>query len=328
MSARSRMYLATVAAAAMLTAAGCASSTGTAATDAAMRMPGQAARHHAQPPLPTTMADWAPVAGVLGRAGTLTGGTVYRVGLPRTDLSVTTYGVTVKPGLSLSGYAAFARYRDGTMLMGDLVITESEVANVTDALQANGIAQTALHKHLLQQTPPIWWTHIEAMGDPVTLAEGVKAALAATAIPPASPPAASQPPIGLDTAGIDHALGRHGTADGGIYKFSIARQNTITDGDGHILPPALGLTTAINFQPLGGNQAAINGDLALTAPEIQHVIQALRRGGISIVELHNHSLSEQPRLFYLHFWATGDGVMLARALRPALDVTNLVPPAS
>ena len=212
------------------------------------------------------------------------------------------------------------------MLMGDLVVTENELQKVTDTLQSAGIAQTALHKHLLEQSPPVWWTHIHAMGDPVKLAQGLKTALTVTAIPPASPAPPTQPPIDLDTAGIDKAIGRKGTADGGIYKFTIARKETITDGDGHILPPAFGITTGINFQPLGGKRAAINGDFVMTAPEIQKVIQALRKGRIDIVELHNHSLDEQPRLFYMHFWATADGLTLVRALRPALDATNLTTP--
>ncbi len=208
--------------------------------------------------------------------------------------------------------------------MGDLVVTKDELPKVTDALQAAGIEQTALHKHLLQQSPAIWWAHVHAMGNPVTLAKGLKSALVATATPPASPPPATQPSIALDTAGIDKALGRKGTADGGICKFSIARKDTVTDGT-HVLPPALGITTGINFQPLGGNKAAINGDFVMTAPEVQKVIQALRRGGIDIVEVHNHLLDDQPRLFYLHFWATGDGTRLAKAIRPALDATALAP---
>jgi Domain of Unknown Function (DUF1259) len=208
--------------------------------------------------------------------------------------------------------------------MGDLVVTEDELPKVTDALQAAGLEQTAVHKHLLEQSPAIWWTHIHGMGDPGTLARGVKAALDATGIPPASPPAAATPPpVNLDTAAIDRALGRKGTADAGIYKFTIARKDTVV-ADQHVLPTGLGLTTAVNFQPLGGgNQAAINGDFVMTAQEIQPVIQALRRGGIAIVELHNHSLDEQPRLFYMHFWATGDATHLAQGLRPALDATNL-----
>jgi Domain of Unknown Function (DUF1259) len=273
-------------------------------------------------PQPTTAADWKPVADALGRSGTLQNGTVYRVALPRKDLTVTSQGVTINPGFALGGYATFARYDDGTMVMGDLVVTEDELPKVTDALQAARIEQTALHKHLLAQSPAIWWTHIHAMGDPAALARGVRAALDATGIPPAAPPAAG-PPVDLDTAAIDTALGRKGTADGGIYKFTIARKDTIV-ADQHVLPAALGLTTGVSFQPLGGgNQAAINGDFVMTAQEIQPVIQALRRGGIAIVELHNHSLDEQPRLFYMHFWATGDATHLAQGLRPALDATNL-----
>ncbi|WP_127356987.1 DUF1259 domain-containing protein [Actinacidiphila soli] len=278
-------------------------------------------------PLPTTDADWKPVADALGRTGTLTANVVYRVPLPRKDLTVVSHGVTIKPGLSLGGYAAFAKYHDGTMLMGDLVVTEDELPKVTDALQKAGIEQTALHKHLLQQSPAIWWTHIHAMGDPAALAKGVKSALAATGIPPAGPPPATQPPVDLDTAAIDATLGRKGTADGGIYKFTIARRDTVT-ADGHVLPPALGITTGINFQPLGGGKAAINGDFVMTAGEVNKVIRALRKGGIDIVELHNHSLDEQPRLFYMHFWATGDGATLAKALRPALNATRLAPPSA
>ncbi|MET8950500.1 DUF1259 domain-containing protein [Streptomyces sp. NPDC004129] len=332
MSPRSHMKpVAGTAAALLLVAgsglmAGCGSATlgrsaggGTQAVAAPMAMHGQA-----QSPVQTTEADWKPVADALGRTGTLMKGTVYRVPLPRKDLTVTTQGITIKPGLALGGYATFAKYHDGTMLMGDLVVTEDELPKVTDALQAAGIEQTALHKHLLQQSPAIWWTHIHAMGDPVTLAKALKSALAATAIPPASPPPATQPPIDLDTAGIDKAIGRKGTADGGIYKFSIARANIVTDGT-HVMPPALGITTGIHFQPLGDNKAAINGDFVMTAPEVQKVIQALRKGGIDIVELHNHSLTDQPRLFYMHFWATGDGVTLAKALRPALNATALAP---
>lgn len=276
-------------------------------------------------PATTTDADWKPVTDTLGRTGKFgDNNAVYRIPLTRTDLHVTTQGVDIKPGLSLGGYAAFAKYDDGAMLMGDLVVTEAELPKVTDALQAHGIEQTAVHKHLLEQSPAVWWTHIHAMGDPAKIAEGLKAAMDATAIPAAAAPAATQPPLDLDTADIDSTLGRKGTADGGIYKYSIARKDTITDGD-DILPPTFGVTTAINFQPLGGGKAAINGDFALTASEVQPVMQALRKGGIDIVELHSHSLTEQPRLFYMHFWAVDDATTLAKALRPALDATSLKP---
>lgn len=199
----------------------------------------------------TTDADWRPVADALGRSGKLgDNNTAYRVNLPRNDLHITSYGVDIKPGLSLGGYAAFARYDNNeTLLMGDLVVTEEELPKVTDALQAHGIAQTGLHKHLLQQDPPVWWTHVHGMGDAVQLAQGLKAALDATSIGPATPAPAQQPPVDIDVAGVQQALGRKGTADGGLFKYSIPRKDTIVE-DGHVLPAAsLNLTTVVNFQP-------------------------------------------------------------------------------
>ncbi|MGH8921758.1 MAG: DUF1259 domain-containing protein, partial [Actinomycetes bacterium] len=162
----------------------------------------------------TSDADWAGVAQALGRPGKLTD-TVYRVPLVRGDLAVVSQGVAIKPGLSLGGYAAFTRYGDLSMMMGDLVITEAEVPKVTDALQAHGIAQTALHKHLLEQSPPVWWTHVQALGDPVQIAQGLRAALDATAIPaPTSSPATGQLPASSEFAApsVAAALGQVGTA--------------------------------------------------------------------------------------------------------------------
>src|SRR6516165_1390056 len=276
-------------------------------------------------PLTMTDADWKPVADALGRNGKLgDNNTAYRVPLTRNDLEVTTYDVAIKPGLSLGGYAVFVRYgANETLLMGDLVITEAELPKVTDALQAHGLAQTALHKHLLEQSPPVWWTHVHGMGDATQLAQGLKAALDTPSIGPATPSPAQQPPVDIDVAGVQQALGRKGTPDGGLLKYSIPRKDTIVE-DGYVLPAAsLNLTTVINFQPVGGGRAAINGDFILIASEVQKVIQALRAGNVQIVELHNHGLTEQPRLFYMHYWAVDDAVTLAKALRPALDATNL-----
>ena len=279
------------------------------------------------PPVATTDADWQQVAAALDRRGTVMGGTVYRVPAARRDLRVRSYGVQVKAGLALGSYAAFARYVDGsTLVMGDLVVTEAELQQVTDALHGNGLEQTAVHKHLLAHQPPVWWTHFHGVGtDPAALARGVKAALDVTATPPPAPPS-PPPPIELDTAGIDAALGASGSNDGGIYKFTFVRAETITDQH-RVLPPALGVTTALSFQPVDGGRAAINGDFAMVADEVNEVIVALRTGGIAVVELHNHALTDSPRLFYAHFWAVDDGVRLARALRAAVNATNVHPPS-
>ncbi|MQS16294.1 DUF1259 domain-containing protein [Streptomyces kaniharaensis] len=309
----------------LLTAAAVAPVLVGAGAAAAQAEPGHHGGHAALQPVPTTNADWQGVADVLSRSGTVNGGAVYKVGLPRRDLHVTSYGVTIKPGLSLGGYAVFARYQDGrTLMMGDLVVTEGELQRATDALHAGGLEQTAIHKHLLAHEPAIWWTHFHGMAeDPAVLARALKSALDTTAIPPAVP-AGPPPALDLDTVGIDDALDAKGVNDGGIYKFTFKRCETVTE-HGRILPPAMGVTTALNFQPLGGGRAAINGDFCMTADEVQDVLTALRHGGINVVELHNHGLMDEPRLFYCHFWAVEDAVVLARALRAAVDATNTTP---
>ena len=330
MYARRRDHIVRVLAAvgATIVVAGCAGNAATQspATDGGQGMAAQPAQGGAAPPVPTSEADWKSVADALGRSGQLvSGNTVFRVSIPRRDLSVTSQGVQIQPGLSLGGYATFARYGNSTtMAMGDLVVTEDELPKVTDALQQNGIAQTALHKHLLEQTPPVWWTHFEAEGaDPGAIARGLKAALDTTATPPAAP-AAPPGPIDLDTAAIDTALGAKGTNNGGIYQFTFARTEVVSM-HGMAVPPSMGVTTGINFQPTGGGKAAINGDFVLTADEVQKVIQALRAGGIDIVELHNHAFDDDPRLFYMHFWANDDAVNLAQTLHTAVAAENVTP---
>ncbi|EST31869.1 DUF1259 domain-containing protein [Streptomyces roseochromogenus] len=273
-----------------------------------------------QRPLVTHPADWQAVAEELDGVGGLgASGVVYRLTFPRYDLDLSSHGVG---GLVEASYAAFARYPDGrTMLMGDVVAAEAELQRVTDALQAHDLAQTAIHKHLPAHRPPLWWTHVHGVAvDPVALARAMRAGLDATATPgPRQPDTA--PPAGLDTAAIDAALGAKGRSEDG-YRFSFARQETVSDG-GRVVPGAMGVTTAVTFFPVGGGRAAVTGDFVMISSEVQRVIKILRNGGISVVELHNHSLNDQPRLFYLHFWAVGDAVPLARTLQTAKAATNL-----
>ncbi|MFJ2821013.1 DUF1259 domain-containing protein [Streptomyces toxytricini] len=305
--------------------AGATAATG--ATAAAGPGTGAAARTPIEP-VPTTDADWQGVAAALGRPGRLMSGLVYRVAFPRRDLTVVSQGVTIHPGLALSSYAAFTPYADGmTVVRGDLVVVEAELQRATDALHANGFGQTAIHKHLLAHEPDVWWTHFHAMGhDAVEAARGLRAVLAATGTPPAAPPAPA-PPLDLDTAAMDAALGAVGTNDGGIYKYTFGRRETVTD-EHRIVPAATGMATVLAFQPLGGGRAAVNGDFVMTAEEVHHVLPALRRGGLSVIELHNHGLMDEPRLFYTHFWGVDDAAVLARGLRHAVDATNTAPPTA
>ncbi|WP_414170279.1 DUF1259 domain-containing protein [Streptoverticillium reticulum] len=277
-------------------------------------------------PVSTTEADWKGVAKALGRGGSLMRKTVFRTGFGRTDLHVVSRDVQVTAGLALGSHAAFIRYSDGsTLMMGDIVSTEDELQPMLDTMHAHGIRQTAIHKHLLAHSPDMWWTHVHGHGkDAAALAAGLREALDCTGTPAGVPPSKTPPPVDLDTAGIDRALGAKGSNDQGIYKCVFARRERISDG-GLLLPAGSGATSAFNFQPLGHGRAALNGDFAMIAEEVHDVLKALRKGGIEIVELHNHGLTDEPRLFFTHLWAVDDAVKIAKALRSAVDCTNVTP---
>jgi hypothetical protein len=269
--------------------------------------------------------DWETVEMALGRSGAMQAGEVYRFGMPRTDLSVVSRNVEIRPSLALGSWLAFKQSGENrAVAMGDLVLTEEELNPVLSRLQQGGIGQTAIHKHLLDMSPAIWWVHIHAQGNPSEIAQTVREALALTATPAAAPTGASgasAQEISLDTAQISRILGVAGRDNSGVYSVSVPRAETIR-AMGIEVPPSMGVSTVMNFQPIGGGRAAINGDFVMTAEEIDPVIAALRANGIEIVELHHHLTDEEPRLFFMHFWGSEDAVGLARGLRAALDQTN------
>src|SRR6266436_4672399 len=265
--------------------------------------------------------DWKAVEQALGRSGQLQGDGAYKFGLPRGDLKVTVDAVPVKPTLALGSWVAFSSPGQDAMLMGDLVLAEDEVSPVMLALQENGLQITGLHNHILHETPRVMYMHIGGHGDAVKLASAVKEALALTKVPAPKPPASPQQDIGIDTAGIEQALGAKGKINGGVFQVGIPRNESITEG-GMKVPNSMGLSTALNFQPTGGGKAAITGDFVLIGSEVNPVIQALRSNGINVTALHSHMLDEQPRLFFMHFWANDDAVKLAKGLRAAVDKTN------
>jgi hypothetical protein len=262
------------------------------------------------------LATWTNVADALGRAGTEMPGGVYKVSFPRSDLDVVAGGVHVKPALALGSWAAFIRTPHGAMVMGDLVLTESEVTPVIDALQAGGIEQSALHNHLIGESPHVMYLHFDGHGDDVALAKTLRAALAKTGTPPPSPPAQPRAVLALDDI-----LGVKGKTAGDVVQYSIPRKETIK-AHGVVIPPAAGVATAINFQPTNEGRAATTGDFVLLGSEVNRVIRALRAGGIRVTAIHSHMLDEQPRLFFMHFWGEDDAAALARTLRKALDITK------
>jgi hypothetical protein len=266
--------------------------------------------------------NWQKVDDTLGRKPAVSGD-AHRYGFPRTDLTVTLDGVTIKPALALGGWVAFKPAHGGAMVMGDLVLLETEVNPVMLKLIEGGLEITAVHNHLLRASPATFYMHVGGHGDPVKMAAVIRDALAVSKTPLATPAAAVPPPaLDLDTAQIDSIIGVKGQANGGVYQFGVPRRDPIME-DGMQLAPAgpMGVATAINFQPTGGGKAAITGDFVLVGNEVNPVINALRANSIEVAAVHSHMLDEQPRLYFLHFWANDDALKLAKGLRAALDKT-------
>ncbi len=271
----------------------------------------------AQAPASQPPDRWSAVEKELGRSGTVQPDGAIKFGFPRSDLTVKIGGITLRPAFALGSWIAFARTNGNAMMMGDLVLLESEIPGVTDLLRRGTIQETALHNHLLNESPHVMYMHISAIGDPVALARALHAALASTRTPLAAAAASSPGPLPLDTAALANALGVRGKLNGAVYQVSVARKNAVLIG-GAIVPPSMGISTAINFEPADSGRVATTGDFVLLASEVNAVARALADGGISVTAIHSHMLEESPRLIFMHFWGVGDGTSLARTLRHAL----------
>jgi hypothetical protein len=269
---------------------------------------------------------WKAVDDAMGRQGQDQPDGAHRFAMPRSDLKVTANGVDIKAGFALGSWAAFQTMGNHTAVMGDLVLTESEITPVMQKLVDSGIEITGLHNHLLNESPHIMYMHIHGSGDAVKLATSLHDALALTKTPPAAPaPSGAPPDLGFDGKQLDTILGQTGKNNNGIYQYSVPRAEKITDG-GMTVPNSMGVATGINFQPTGAGKAAITGDFVMIGREVNPVIKALRQNGIVVTALHSHMLDEQPRLFFMHFWANDDALKLAKGLRAALDQTNSAKP--
>jgi len=241
--------------------------------------------------------DWEKVDAALGRKGAVSAD-VHRYGFPRSDLTVKLDGVTIKPALALGGWVAFKPMHGEVMVMGDLVLLETEVNPVMAKLIENGIEITAVHNHLLRANPAPFYLHVGGHGDAVKMATAIRTALPESRTPLEAPPAAAAAPaIDLDVKQLDEIVGAKGRQNGGVYQFSVPRREAISEDGMAVAPPGpMGVATGINFQPTGGGKAAITGDFVLAGNEVNPVIKTLRENGIQVTALHSHMLTEEPRL--------------------------------
>ncbi len=260
----------------------------------------------------TTKIDQA-----LGRSGQKLGD-VYKVGFPRTDLHVSIHGLAIKPGLALGSWAAFTGTDDHAMVMGDLVLLEDELNPVMEKLRSAGFEISAVHNHLIEETPHVVYLHYMGHGAAVELANGLRAALAVSKTPldkPAASAAEATPPAWVKA--VEDSVGRKGTFKGGVLSYGVPRGESVIM-DGMTVAPAAGVAEAINFQAADAGNVATTGDFVLTAVEVNPVIAELQAHHILVTALHSHMLTEQPRLFFMHFWAVGSPESVGGGIAAAL----------
>jgi hypothetical protein len=255
------------------------------------------------------------IAKVIGKPGDLSG-EMYKVSFPRSDLTVKVGDVAIKPALALVNWAAFIKSGSQAVTYGDLVLLDDEINPVISKLEEGGIELSALHNHLLHEAPRIMFIHFVGRGDELQLAKGIRDALALTKTPLTATPSGSEAKPELAKE-IERIIGYDGNMAGGVFHIVVPRNDVHVAAVGAMIPGSMGMNTPLNFQ-LEGKNAAINGDFMLLPTEVNPVIRLLRSHGIEVASLHNHMLDDEPRLIFMHFWAFGDAVDLAKGLKAAL----------
>jgi hypothetical protein len=259
-----------------------------------------------------------PIDQALGRSGQKTG-EVYKVSFPRTDLHVSVHGVAIKPGLALGSWAAFLGTDDKAMVMGDLVLLEAEVNPVVAKLRSSSFEISAIHNHLMEETPRVLYVHYMGHGPAAQLATSLRAALSVSKTPLEKPAATAEevaPPAWVKA--VEDGVGRKGTFKGGVLSYGVSRSDAITMA-GMTIAPAAGVAQAVNFQAADSGKVATTGDFVLTADEVNPVISELQGHEIAVTALHSHMLTEQPRLFFMHFWSVGNPDTVGAGIKAALS---------
>ena len=259
------------------------------------------------------------IANAIGKQGEFVG-EMYKVSFPRSDLTVNVGNVAIKPALALMAWAAFVKSGNDAFTYGDLVVLEDEANPVIGKLEERGLELSALHNHLLHETPRVMFIHFVGRGDEVVLAKGLREALALTKSPLGTTPSAPETKPEIATE-IERIIGYQGTMGGDVFHITVPRNDLHVASMGTMIPGSMGMNTPFNFQ-LDGKNAAINGDFMLRPSELNPVIKVLQANGIEVASIHNHLLANEPQLVFMHFWAYGDAMALARGLRAALDRTG------
>jgi Domain of Unknown Function (DUF1259) len=262
---------------------------------------------------------------VMGRKGQYSNGE-YKVTVPQNDLSITVDSFQIIPAMGLGTWIAFTPAPEGAMIMGDIIVTETDLKPVQQEVIRQGLTISAIHNHFVRNHPNVMYMHIGGMGPTEALAAKSKAVLDRIQVLRGADPAKGTASSGtvtntLNTQQLDEILGYKGAVSKGVYKYTIGRPDVLLKEHGVTISTFFGFNTWAAWQGTP-DRAAVAGDFTMLENEVAPVIKALVENGIEVVAVHNHMVYEQPRIFFLHYWGVGPAEQLARGLKAALNQTG------
>ena len=267
--------------------------------------------------------DIATIEKITGMKGKENNGQ-YKITVAQNDLNVTIDGFKIIPAMGLGSWVAFTPYSDGAMIMGDMILTETDLGPFQQEVIRQGLTISAIHNHFIRNHPNVMYMHIGGMGKTDLMAQKVKSLFdKVTQLRGKNPSSGSADSVvnTIDTKKLDGIIGYKGEMSKGVYKYTIGRPDVTLKEHGIPVTNFGGFNTWAAWQGTE-DKAAVAGDFTMLENEVEPVIKALIENGIEVVALHNHMIHEQPRIFFLHYWGVGSAEKLARGLREALNQTG------
>lgn len=271
------------------------------------------------------LIDTTAIEKIIGVKGTSNNGE-YKITIAQNDLDVKVDGFKIIPAMGLTTWLAFSPTKNGVMVMGDIVVTETDLGPVQQEVINQGLTSTAIHNHFVRNHPNILFMHVEGSGSTEVMAKKTKAVIDKVKALRGGDPSKGTASNGsvqntLDKKKLDEILGYKAEMTKGVYKYTIGRPDVRLTEHGAPVSTFLGFNTWATFQGTPA-EAAVAGDFTMLEDEVEPVLKALIENGIEVVALHNHMVHERPRIFFLHYWGVGNAEKLAKALRSALDQTG------
>lgn len=272
---------------------------------------------------PGSKLDTAAIARTTGMKGVSKDGE-YKITVPQHDLNIVVDGFKIIPAMGLGSWAAFTPCADSAMVMGDIIVTETDLKPVQAEVIRQGFEITAIHNHFVRNRPNVMYMHIDGKGDVSALSTKVKAIFDRVKASRGKDPGASKGDSVVNSISIpilDSIIGHKGELSKGVYKYTIGRPDVALKEHGIPVSSFMGFNTWAAWQG-SPERAAVAGDFTMLENEVAPVIKALVENGIEVVAVHNHMVHETPKIFFLHYWGVGNAVQLAKGLRAALDQTG------